>query len=258
MSNNRIIRSPDVSVDSVTLNSRYSKEDFSDDSSQKVEPVITADSIKADQEIIEESKNIETLDELDLKALSDILKDKEKSIEAEKEALSKQREELEIKALNYKDSIYSDLKNELSKELMSENEELLNQLNQLISSISDKVNASITGVEDELVSIVYESVCKILGKKMLEDDGVYSVVKEVMKYTQDRMEMKLRVSERDFVILDKERNSLSSGISNRIDIIPDEHVRYGGCILETAAGRIDGRLEQQLKSLLDTLVNGRD
>lgn len=255
MENNRILRSPDVSVDVVTLKSGYEGEEGKKTfSTESVGSDFSKENIDSDMPEIEN----EVLDEIDLQALSANLNEEKLKINSEKEELKSSYIFLEEKENSYKQEIYDKLKQEISEELKAKSNEKLEQLDQLINMLSNKAESDINGFEDEIVAIVYESVCKIIGMKMEQPETIVSVVKEVMKYSQDRMEMVLRVSSENFEILQGAREKLNAGVSNHFDIVADDHVRYGGCILETTAGRIDGRLEQQLSSLMQVLLNVRD
>lgn len=264
MENNRILRAPDVSNDAVTINSAY---DVKDTIEQKedtsladvlVEPL--KETNNSDDEVVhvsdEEIKSDDReITELEVFALQ--LDEKEKELHAAQERLRAEEQKLDEERNTYREKTYEELKHEVESELNDEYDEKSKQIISLVNSLSEKMSTDIEGMEDELISIVFESVCKIIGEKMRESSSVISVVREVMKFSQDRMEMKLRVSNHDYDILQPVKEELSIGVRNRIDIVSDEHVRYGGCILETTAGRIDGRLEQQLNSLMQLLLNGK-
>jgi len=255
MESNQILRAPDVSVDVITLKSGYNGGDNNASSGLVLdENDFSNKSLNSDEPVLEN----QDLDEIDLQALSASLNEEKLKVNLEKEELKSSYILLEEKENAYKKEIYDKLKEELLEELNAKSDEKHEQLNQLINTLTNKAESDIDGFEDEIVSIVYESVCKIIGAQMKQSETIVSVVKEVMKYSQDRMEMILRVSNEDFEILHEAREYLNAGVSNRIEIVADDHVRFGGCILETTAGRIDGRLEQQLSSLMQVLLSDRD
>lgn len=247
MTDNRILRSPDVSDNTFTLTSDYLDDPGNVGISEVLSNVGSTDAV-----------NIGPLAEINLQALSENLEAQEVELKSKKNDLKLSYEKLEKKEKAYRDKIYSDLKLEISNEIKSEYEARKQQLTDLIESITSTVNLGIESAEEEIIEIVFESVCKIIGDQMKNSECVISVTREVIKHSQDRLEMVLRVSTKDFELLKKNRSLVSAGVNNRIEIVVDEHVRYGGCIVETAAGRIDGRLEQQLNNLLQLLNNGRN
>ena len=46
-----------------------------------------------------------------------------------------------------------------------------------------------------------------------------------------------------------------NGDTARLELVADERVELGGCLIETDGGTLDGRLETQLKRLRDTLLD---
>lgn len=265
MTNNRILRAPDVSRDAVTINSAYEEKSISED--EESNPLVESlqETLNVAEEVREEIEPVavheterKDLEISELEIFSNQLDEKERELHNLQESLKQEESRLEDEKKSYKAEIYEQLRRDISVELNAEYNEKKEQLAQLLNSLSEKLDTDIQGAEDELISVVFESVCKIIGSHMRESKNVISVVREVMKHTQDRMEMKLRVSQNDYEILHDVKEELNIGVRNRIDIISDEHVRYGGCILETDAGRIDGRLEQQLNSLMQLLLNGKD
>jgi flagellar assembly protein FliH len=44
----------------------------------------------------------------------------------------------------------------------------------------------------------------------------------------------------------------------RLEVVADERVTLGGCLVETAGGTLDARLEVQLRQLVDTLARAKE
>jgi flagellar biosynthesis/type III secretory pathway protein FliH len=61
----------------------------------------------------------------------------------------------------------------------------------------------------------------------------------------------LRVSPRDHPVLQAQFGA-------ELDVVADERVAAGGCLIETTGGTLDARLEIQLRRLLDTLTRVRE
>lgn len=130
----------------------------------------------------------------------------------------------------------------------------LESLEKLIESISSARQESIAAREDELVEIVYAAVTKLLGNILNTKDGVVAAIRNVSQYVNKRDKLVFRVSEKDYQLLkDIDKRSLIVGDAKEINVIADQHVQLGGCIVETTAGSLDSRLEVQLKNLMETL-----
>lgn len=134
----------------------------------------------------------------------------------------------------------------------------LDQLSMLIAGMRKSQENEIDGLTDIGVEIVFEAVTRILGRNYLERDGVIAMVREVIRHAKDRSRLVIRVSPADYALLDTERESLIEGWNNQqVDVIADDRVELGGCLLESPAGNLDGRLEVQLQQLRETLLNAR-
>ncbi len=70
----------------------------------------------------------------------------------------------------------------------------------------------------------------------------------------DRERLVVRVSPRDHELLAAEGLKPKNGDAHAVELLADERVELGGCLIETGGGTLDGRLETQLKRLRDTLL----
>jgi flagellar assembly protein FliH len=95
-----------------------------------------------------------------------------------------------------------------------------------------------------LIDLVGESLYRCLKKEAKRQTQlVIEMVEEVLKKAQDRVLLKLHLNPEDAeeVESQKERLQLSVG-AGEIEIVPDARIERGGCVLETEAGSVDGRL----------------
>ena len=136
----------------------------------------------------------------------------------------------------------------------AEYEAQLQALGQLVGSMRDALADGIAGTEDVIVEIAFEAIGKILGESLARRDGVQAVVREVISGVREREHLVVRVSPRDHELLAREGFKPKNGDAQAIELLADDRVELGGCLIETAGGTLDGRLETQLKRLRDTLV----
>lgn len=172
--------------------------------------------------------------------------------------LVEQKSKLEAEKNTYRDTLRKEIGDEVEARLSRDYAERNAELIELIDTLSECKRSEIDKFDDELIAITYEAVCKVIGQSMTNSEVVISVVREVISHTQDRMHMILRVCPQHFNVIQNAKDMLSRGLSNRLEIVADDHVKYGGCIIETDAGSIDGRLEKQLDSLLALLLDERE
>lgn len=131
----------------------------------------------------------------------------------------------------------------------------LDALANLVASARAALDRTIDGVADIGVEVVCEAVAKIVGQAVIERDGAIAIVREVIRRAKERSRLVMRVSPADYEMLEGCRDQLLEGLSaGSVDIVADDRVQLGGCLLETPVGSFDGRLETQLKRLRETLV----
>lgn len=136
--------------------------------------------------------------------------------------------------------------------------ERLELLRKLIESLKEEVSQEITGLEDIVVGIAFESVCKILGKSLVNEKGILAVVQQVMSHAKDQEDLIIHVSPSDYALLYENKGALSGDSHHgKHELVPDDRVALGGCLVETSGGTLDGRLEIQLQQLRDTLISAR-
>ena len=113
-------------------------------------------------------------------------------------------------------------------------------------------------VADEVGEIVFTAVCKILGDGFINREGALAAVGEAMRRSEERGRLLVRVSPEDFGLLSARRRELLEGAgTSDVELVADEKVKLGGCLLEGSCGSIDARLELQLQRLREVLVRAR-
>lgn len=130
-------------------------------------------------------------------------------------------------------------------------------LDEVISSARTALETGIGGVEDIGINIVFEAVAKMLGQAMAREEGVILAVREVIAHAKERNNLVVRVSPDDFLLLERNRSKLLEGGEGNIELVADDRVSLGGCLLEAAGGSLDGRLEVQIQQLRDMLLDVR-
>ncbi len=104
----------------------------------------------------------------------------------------------------------------------------------------------------ELAIAIAEKV--IAGSVPLDKKIILRQVQEAIKQSIDKEWVLVRVNSEDFETLKKARTDLveKSGIQ-KIEIIEDDSIGAGGCIIETPSGNIDSRLTEQMNAVVKEL-----
>lgn len=131
----------------------------------------------------------------------------------------------------------------------------LDALANLLASARAALDQAIDGIAEVGVEVVCEAVGKIVGQAAVERNGAFAIMREVIRRAKERSRLVVRVSPRDYEMLDGCRDRLIEGLSvGSVEIVADDRVRLGGCLLETPVGSLDGRLEVQIERLRETLI----
>ncbi|MDK2917385.1 MAG: flagellar assembly protein FliH [Candidatus Petromonas sp.] len=117
-------------------------------------------------------------------------------------------------------------------------------------------------IEEDVISLVIDTVEKILNKKVEEDyETIYNLIQLGLEKCAFTENLILRVSpeDYDFVISIKDKIlALSENISD-IQIKQDKSLRKGSCIIDTSSGSIDSSIWTQfnhVKEIFEELLRG--
>jgi len=136
--------------------------------------------------------------------------------------------------------------------------EITGRLKKLLRAAMESHVEAITGLEDVVVEIVYESVCKIVGEQLVSKERARAIVGEIASKYDEGQIISVRVSPEDYrILMDSDDDFIDSAYLKKIELRPDDRIEYGGCMLETHSGNLDARLEVQLKRRKDALLLAR-
>ena len=111
-------------------------------------------------------------------------------------------------------------------------------------------------LEPELVDTmleVFKRVTKVFAED--KDDLILTLVNSVMKNAELSREFTIRVSEEEYGYIDANRDLIygSASPDYHIEIVKDNKIERGHCIIETDAGVFDCSLDIQLKNLIQEI-----
>jgi flagellar biosynthesis/type III secretory pathway protein FliH len=102
--------------------------------------------------------------------------------------------------------------------------------------------------------VVCEALTRIAGPILSMREAALGSVLEVLKRVKDERELTIRVSAHDLPALREWRDQIETACGGRkLELVADAKVVAGGCIVESALGGLDGRIDVQLRGLADTL-----
>jgi flagellar biosynthesis/type III secretory pathway protein FliH len=132
----------------------------------------------------------------------------------------------------------------------------IDQLAEITDQLLKAKADTIAAAEEEMVEVVFASVVKILGDAFLHTDAVVAVVRQSIKQLVNRDRLVIHLSPGDKRLLDDlARDREEALFGDKVEILADERIELGGCLLQTQSGGLDARLEVQIQQLRDCLLD---
>lgn len=125
---------------------------------------------------------------------------------------------------------------------------------QMALSLSKQSGQLAADAEDDLVAMSFEIVCRLLGERAATPAGIRSMVEQLLAQ-RSLTSLAVHVHPEDFQFLGAESGE---GIPQTSwQWVADEKVQLGGVILRSPDGNLDARLEVQLDTLRQALMQAR-
>jgi flagellar assembly protein FliH len=131
----------------------------------------------------------------------------------------------------------------------------LQSCNERLAAVAEAISLSSQSwhaeVESAAIEIGYAALLRIVSHKSADRGMVESMVRAVLEQLPERRLLNIHLSPADHALLhDGQGMPPSLGAV----LLADERVSMGGCIVDTDAGSLDGRLETRLAELKAVLV----
>lgn len=114
------------------------------------------------------------------------------------------------------------------------------------------------GLENDVVTLALEIARKLLRHQVeAEPQAVARIYRQALEQVTMADAVMLRVNPEDLAALGDVATSVA-GVLNEpggLEVVADEAIERGGCVVETELGRIDARLETQLGAIERALVS---
>ena len=182
--------------------------------------------------------------------------------EEAKETLEKAREEGHKKGYGegYNDGVNQgriDGENAVRNEM----KDLINQTNakaeKTLNDAKIQTAEYFTRSEDEIVKVVMMAIEKILPQHFLDvPQIILPVVRDAIKYVRDQKEIKIHVEPDSYDLILMARSEFQSMLTDGaaiLEIVSDEALRPGDCLIETPNGGVDARLSTQIELMKDAI-----
>jgi flagellar assembly protein FliH len=143
---------------------------------------------------------------------------------------------------------------EAMKEARDKVQNALDALGTLSTSAEAAFASELAQLGEACADVVAEAFFKLAGAALVTREAIVGTVTEVLKRVREERELRIHVNPGDLPVLRSAEAGIAASIpGRRFTLIADGRVAAGGCIVESALGSLDGRLEVQLGELVATL-----
>ncbi len=124
----------------------------------------------------------------------------------------------------------------------------------MMESISKSIH-NLEAFEEQVIDIVMKALTRILGE-MDDKEKITRVVKQSLALVRNQKRVALKVNPSDARILEAEVDEVLKSFPGigYIDVIADNRIPVGSCMLETDIGVVDARLDVQVEAIRKSLT----
>ena len=114
-----------------------------------------------------------------------------------------------------------------------------------------------TTAEDDIVNVVMMAIEKIIPQHFLDvPHVVLPVVRDAINHVRDQKEIKIHVEPESYDLILMARNEFQSMLTDGaaiLEVVSDEALQPGDCLIETPNGGVDARLSTQIEMMKDAV-----
>lgn len=188
----------------------------------------------------------------------ELAKQAEDKVKISESRLAKYEEELEQLRDHSRLKGYEEGLRQAEEISQNKSSDIIHQLNLVLQGFAQAKEHYLSSNEEAIIEVVLASVGKILGKELATRKGVVASIRQVLRQVSKKQNLIVHVAQDDFKLLESYRQQLFNGIAKNLpELVADDRIQIGGCIVEGESGSLDGRLEIQLQVLAETLLKVR-
>ncbi len=122
--------------------------------------------------------------------------------------------------------------------------------------IKDERDKVLSTVEQDVLRLSVKIAEKIIGEEVSQNEKVRGeMILNALSGVRQKENLTVRVNSKDLSLIADLRERLKISQPDQfVDFVADPAVSNGGCVIESAAGKIDARLETQLRVLETALL----
>jgi flagellar assembly protein FliH len=127
----------------------------------------------------------------------------------------------------------------------------MERLSQTLAALDAGVARRLEAIEADAVALAFTAVCRIIGDTVVSRDGVAALVRHAIAQVSDTPVLRVRLHPDDFAAIAE--TSLPAAHPT-VNWQVDPSLTRGACLVDSAQGTLDTRLDRQLERLRDLWV----
>jgi len=143
----------------------------------------------------------------------------------------------------------------MQEESQAHSDSLAQQVRKVLDGIASSRAALLAEADDVLVEVVHAALCRMLGENGAARALVATTVAAALREVRDGEPVRVYVHPQDLEML---QGLDGAETDPRVQLLPDAGVVLGGCLVETARGTLDARLDLQMQALRQALMAARE
>lgn len=112
-------------------------------------------------------------------------------------------------------------------------------------------------LEPQIMDLVRMIAERVLMREIKSDEQlILTTIRATLKNLVDREELKVRVNPKDLEVLRNEKAMIIDEFDavDSLDIIPDENITSGGCVVESNNLQIDSQIDSQFEQIINSMM----
>jgi flagellar assembly protein FliH len=144
-----------------------------------------------------------------------------------------------------------------AQEMQTKLQSAIAKAEQILSIAEQQAKDIVVGAERQIIDISMAMVSKILAREVEENPMVVlPIVTAALKKVRDQEQIEIRINPEEYHLLLQARKDLQMvlGREQALQIVADQTIAAGGCIIDTAYGSVDARIDTQFDTLRKALA----
>jgi flagellar assembly protein FliH len=138
--------------------------------------------------------------------------------------------------------------------------EALEKMQRMAEAVSRQKTAFVEGAEEDMVALVFEAFCRVLGETAATPDMVRSAVMNALAHWRGKAALEIHVHPQDLKWLEADEDlsaRFAAHVHHEIRWVPSAELALGGCMLRSPEGALDARLDVQIEAFKAMLLQTR-